>query len=150
MIHLQLLLQDDLASQQVEGAWDPTPSRLDIAIPFLPALFLLAYTLLILSSRYLIPRFIKEKLAFLTRDPVTIDDIPDAEPVFRRLPLRKIIVNILACFARLGVEIYLLVEACLSRNRTPKVEVVLYSFYVALWVGTILRVRSWALSHNLF
>lgn len=55
----------------MQGDWSEPPlTRLQQAIPFVPAAFLVAYTLLILSYRHLVPRIVKEKLDILTHDPV--------------------------------------------------------------------------------
>lgn len=124
-------------SQHEQDALEPTaPTRLHVARPFIPAAFLVAYTLLILAWKYLTPRSIKRKIDVLIHDPVTIDDIPYAEPIRRKLPLKKVLLKIIASTARLGIEIFLLVQACLRRDYDiSKAEVTLYSCYVALWVG---------------
>lgn len=123
---------------------DPTsaevsPSHLRQAIPFIPAVFIISYTLLILFYRYFVPRLPKGKLDILTHDPVTIDDIPDAEPIPRKFPFWKIILRVCTCFVRLGIEIYFLVCACLSTAGSNaglhKLEIALYSTYVGLWVS---------------
>lgn len=114
------------------------PTPLQTAIPFIPAAFLVAYTLLVLTWKYLVPRPLKQRYDFLLQDPVTINDIPYTEPIQRKLPLPKILVNIAVSFVRLGIEIFLLVQACLQSHEYPKLQVILYSCYVALWVSRLI------------
>lgn len=115
-------------------AMSTTPTHFQVAIPFIPAVFVVAFTLLVFVWRHLVPRFIKQKLDILTHDPVTIDDIPDAEPIPRSLPFSKIVLRISACLARMGIEVFLLVSACIRTASHSKLEVALHGCYVGLWV----------------